>query len=70
MLARTLRGDVAKSAQSVRIEIFLYIKTYLDKFQNKGKAAQSILILLLQRLLYLMLTPAGGNSKRDPTANA
>ncbi len=31
MLARTLFGGAAKSTQSVRIEIFLYIKTYLDR---------------------------------------
>jgi o-succinylbenzoate synthase len=34
MLARTLFEVVAKSTQSVRIEIFLYIKTYLDRLMK------------------------------------
>ncbi|WP_310415258.1 hypothetical protein [Chamaesiphon sp. OTE_8_metabat_110] len=43
MLARTLWAIVSKLAQSVRIEIFLYIKTYLDRFERGGCIAMQVL---------------------------
>ena len=63
MLARTLWVIVAKLAQSVRIEIFLYIKTYLDRFgfgvyflSKDGRVLVKIPLDRLQKAAKVMVT--------------